>query len=66
MKTQKQESFSVTEISQMYGLAKETVREYCRKPWQRFASQPAGKGGKILIDKEKFDRWLANRCTAAE
>ena len=61
-----QKYFSVTEISKMYGLAKETVREYCRRPWQRFAFQPAGKGGKILIDKEKFDRWLAYRSTAAE
>lgn len=61
-----QRYFSVTEISKMYGLAKETVREYCRRPWQRFAFQPSGKNGKILIDKEKFDRWLSCRSAAAE
>ena len=56
--------FSVSEISEIYGLDKQTVRAYCRTPWQRFAYQPAGKGGKILIDKEKFDRWLNYRATA--
>ncbi len=61
-----QRYFSVTQIAEMYGLTKQTVREYCRRPWQRFAFQPAGKNGKILIDKEKFDRWLAHRCTAVE
>lgn len=58
-----QRYFSVTQIAEMYGLTKQTVREYCRKPWQRFAFQPC-KGGKIIIDKEKFDRWLAQRSTA--
>lgn len=55
--------FSVSEISEIYGLDKQTVRAYCRTPWQRFAFQPC-KGGKILIDKEKFDRWLNYRATA--
>ena len=62
-KNMKQGYYSVSQIAEIYGLTKQTIREYCKEPWQRFAFQPCN-GGKILINIKKFDRWLNYRATA--
>ena len=53
-----QKYYKVKEIAQMYSLRPVQVRWFCHAKGQRFASQPSGRGGCLLINLEKFEKWM--------
>lgn len=48
--------YSVSEISEMFGFSKDTVREFCNSRGQKFAFKP--NGGKFYIDLHRFREYL--------
>lgn len=50
--------YKVKEIAKIFSLKPRKVRDYCHARGQRFAFQPSGRGGSILIDIEKFEKWI--------
>ena len=47
---------SVSEISKLYGISRDMVREMCHARGQKFAFKP--NGGKFLIDHRRFREYL--------
>lgn len=50
---------SVSEIAEMYGMSKDTVRDMCHARGARFAIKP--NGGKIYIDHRRFREYLERK-----
>lgn len=57
----KRKYFSITEAAKILGLNRVTILDFCHARAQRFAVQPAGEGGKWLIDIDKFEEFLERR-----
>lgn len=57
--------YKVTDISKMYGIPADIVREMCHARGQRFAFRPGGSRGNFFIDIKRFDEYLERRMTRA-
>lgn len=56
-----QKYYKVSDVARIFGLKPQIVRNYCHAKGQRFAFQPSGKGGCILVDIKKFEDFLKTR-----
>ena len=57
-----QKYYKITDVSKMYGIPAETVREMCHARNQRFAFR-VGSRGNFYIDIKRFDEYLERRMT---